>query len=49
MQCPETSLVGDSDLARALQAQYAGQPDRQAAALAWIAVYLHAYIYPQFT
>ncbi len=36
-------------MARALRAQYPGQPDRQAAALAWIAVYLHAYIYPQFT
>jgi hypothetical protein len=36
------------ELAQALRAQYPGQPDRQAAALAWIAVYLWAYIYPQF-
>jgi hypothetical protein len=33
------------DLTRALKAQYPGQADKQAAALAWIAVYLHAYIY----
>ncbi len=41
-------LVGDSDLARALRTQYPGQADRQAAALAWIAVHLHAYILPQY-